>query len=513
MLQSKKTWLIGTLLLFMFICYAVFELFMPYSGDDLAYIDSTVNYVNERTVWHMPFKWAGHWLGSNGRFANMIFLSISPIFPHWLMALLNAIFIMMMIYFIVVLCNFRGKDVTGKVFVISIITFAFCWWDSMQVYDCIYNYILSTALGLIFIKGIIKNKAVKTKWGTWGLVLLSFVAGGMHEAMSVSLLCGIVAYAFMNRKFYTTLTRSHRMALKAFACGVVIVFFAPGIWIRFGGNITPDDPLHILLLKSDFLALGMLAMLCVGMCFAPWRKKIIAAAHTPWIIFVVASIASMCFSAVSGIIGRSGWFAQVFALIAIVKWANDHNFRINRILGGILSTTLIAAIVMHLVEVTRWQVKVGKEVEIVTEMYKKSSRGQVFFDATWDNQLPWWNLNKNRGVPDADDLYLLATFSDYYGKSGNPLVVLPSEVSNIDFSNMADNEEVRLTNGDIIKVGKINSGTTYQSERENISIYLINDEGKDWVVTPFELERYEGVQLNHYTPCVIDPGDRLTPLE
>jgi len=143
----------------------------------------------------------------------------------------------------------------------------------------------------------------------------------------------------------------------------------------------------------------------------------------------------MCFSAVSGIIGRSGWFAQVFALIAIVKWANDHNFRINRILGGILSTTLIAAIVMHLVEVTRWQVKVGKEVETVTEMYKKSSRGQVFFDATWDNQLPWWNLNKNRGVPDADDLYLLATFSDYYGKSGNPLVVLPSEVSNIDFSN------------------------------------------------------------------------------
>lgn len=511
--KTKSTWVIGILLLFMFICYAIFEWFMPYSGDDLAYISSTVDYVNQRSVFHMPFKWAGHWLGSNGRFANMIFLSISPIFPHWLMALLNATFIMTMIYFIVKLCDFKGKDVAGKVFVISIITFAFCWWDSMQVYDCIYNYILSTALGLAFIKSLINNRPVNSKWGTALFATLAFVAGGMHEAMSVSLLCGIAAYAFINRNFYASLNRSHRIALKAFICGVAIVFFAPGIWIRFGGNITPDDPLHILLLKSDFIALALLAMTTVGLCIAPWRKNIIEAIHTPWIIFAVAATASLCFSAVSGIIGRSGWFAQTFALIAIVKWANDHNYKINRIVGGVASTILISAIAFHLVEVTRWQIKVGKEAEDVTSLYQRSTNGQVFYDATRDNQLPWWNLNKNRGVPDADDLYLLATFSTYYSNSGQPLVVLPTEVANIDFSNFADNDELHLSNGDIIKAGKTSTGTIFQSERENISIYLINKDGKDWVITPFTLEKYNGLQLNHYTPCVLDPGDRLTPLE
>ena len=218
-------------------------------------------------------------------------------------------------------------------------------------------------------------------------------------------------------------------------------------------------------------------------------------------------------SAVSGIIGRSGWFAQTFALIAIVKWANDHNYKINRIVGGVASTILISAIAFHLVEVTRWQIKVGKEAEDVTSLYQRSTNGQVFYDATRDNQLPWWNLNKNRGVPDADDLYLLATFSTYYSNSGQPLVVLPTEVANIDFSNFADNDELHLSNGDIIKAGKTSTGTIFQSERENISIYLINKDGKDWVITPFTLEKYNGLQLNHYTPCVLDPGDRLTPLE
>lgn len=406
--ETRK--IIGLLLLFMFICYAIFEWFMPYSGDDLAYISSTVDYLNERTMWHLPFKWAGHWLGNNGRFANLIFLSIAPFLPHWLMALLNAAFITMMIYFIMKLCNFKGTDVTGKVLVISIITFAFCWWDSMEVYDCIYNYVLSAGLGLAFIKILTDNRPVKNKYGTMLLATLALVAGGMHEAMSMPLLCGIVAYAFINREFYPSLNQSHKVALKTFVIGVAIVFFSPGIWMRFGKNVSPDDPLLMLLLKSDFIALGLFALIGVGMCIAPWRKKIIEAGHTSWIIFVVAAAVSLCFSAVSGIVGRSGWFAQIFALIAIVKWCNDHDYKFNRIAGGAVSTLLIITMAFHMIEVTRWQIKVGNETESVTRLYKNSPDGLVFFDATRDNQLPWWNLNKNRGVPDADDLYLLSTF-------------------------------------------------------------------------------------------------------
>lgn len=513
MTKTKGNRIVGILLLFIFACYAIFELFMPYSGDDLAHMISMREYFETHPVWRYPFFFVGHWLDTNGRLFDKVNPILFNVLPHYVNALIAAISVPLMMWIVLKHCRFKGQSITGKVFAIAIMVFVFCWWDSMQAYVCIYNYVLATFFPLTVLYIILHFDKISPHWAVkYLLALLALLAGMMHEAIGVPMACGLIAYQIMTRK-WRSLDKIRRLLIVSFMLGVAWGFFAPSLWSRLGNNTTPDDPLFMLLLKSDSLALLLLAMIGVGMCVNSWRNKILEAARTPWIIFAVAAIASMCFSAMSGIIGRSGWFAQVFALIAMVQWCNDHNYKINRMVGGILSAVLIAAIVIHLVEVTRWQVKVGKEVDVVARNYATSESGIVCFDATRDNQLPWWTLNKNRGVPDADDLYLLATFSRYYGVNGAPLVLLPSEVANIDFYNVADGDDVRLSNSDIIKIGKISIGNTYQSERENISISIIEKDGIEWVVTPFSLEKCEGVQLNHFTPRIVDPGDRLTPLE
>ena len=251
-------------------------------------------------------------------------------------------------------------------------------------------------------------------------------------------------------------------------------------------------------------------MIVIGLCFTKSRHAIMQSARTPWIIFAIAAIASMCFSAMSGIVGRSGWFAQIFAIIAIFHWITTHEYKINRTIGGIISTILVAAILFHYIETARWQMKVGKEVEDAAQLYSESKDGQVYFDATRDNELPWWTLNKTRGVPDADDLYLLAAFSQYYGNDNAPLKLLPTEVLDINAELLKTNGIVALKNGDKISTSPISEAKTLTSEREGISISIYNDaNGKEWVVTPFIIND----TLYHITPRITDPGDRLTTSE
>ena len=505
---SKKSWVIGILLLFIAVCYVIFQLFMPYSGDDLMHTVSMAKYFETHPVWRYPFFFAGHWLDTNGRLADKINPVLFLTLPHWINALIAALSVPSMMWIVLKHCQFKSNHTTTSVVALSLLVFVMPWWDSMQAYVCIYNYVIATLLPLSFLYLLQRfNNGAPSRWIVrCGCYLLALIAGMMHEAIGVPLACGLIAYQIMTN-VWKNLNSIQRHMVILFMCGVAWGFFAPSLWKRLGLGITPDDPLLTLLLKSDSLALLLLIMIVVGLCFTKSRQAIINAAHTPWVIYAIAAIASMCFSAMSGIVGRSGWFAQIFAIIAIFRWITAHQYKINRIAGGVISITLIATIVFHYVETTRWQIKLGKEVETVAQLYSKSTDGQVYFDATRDNQLPWWTLNKTRGIPDADDLYLLAAFSQYYGNGEVPFKLLPSEIQNLNFENLEKDGIAQLSNGDKISTNPIKESKTFTSEREGISINIYNDaNGKEYVVTPFVIND----TLYHITPRITDPGDRLT---
>lgn len=491
---------------------------MPFSGDDLAHMVSTSKYFETHPIWRYPFFFVGHWLDTNGRLADKINPILFLTLPHWLNALIAAISVPSMMWIVLKHCKFKSNHTTASIVALSLLVFVLPWWDSMQAFVCIYNYIIATLLPLLFLFQLQrqKNKASSHWIVRWCCYLLSLIAGMMHEAIGVPLACGLIAYQIMANAWKELNAMQRRMII-LFMCGVAWGFFAPSLWSRLGQNTSPDDPLLLLMLKSDSIALLLLILIGVGLCRANTRNAIMTAARTPWIIFAIAAIASMCFSAMSGIVGRSGWFAQVFAIIAIFRWITSHDYKINRIAGGVISTILIAAITFHYIEIARWQMKLGEEVESVAQMYSESNNGQVYFDATRDNELPWWTLKKTRGVPDADDLYLITTFSQFYGTNDYPLVLLPTEVLEIDFDLFCESEKymgtAHLRNGDMI-IAQIITGTkTLKSEREDISVSIYCDaDGKEWVVTPFTINDFS-LPLNHFTPLIVDPGDRLTFIE
>lgn len=515
MLQTKRNWVIASLLLFIFICYVIFEMFMPYSGDDLAHMVSTSKYFETHPIWRYPFFFVGHWLDTNGRLADKINPILFITLPHWINALIAAISVPSMMWIVLKHCNFKSNHITASVVALALLVFVLPWWDSMQAFVCIYNYIIATLLPLLFLYLLQRqsNNASSHWIVRWGCYLLSLIAGMMHEAIGVPLACGLIAYQIMTNVWKELNVIQRRMVM-IFMCGVAWGFFAPSLWNRLGLDTTPDDPLLLLMLKSDSLALLLLIFIAAGLCCANTRKAILKAAHTPWIIFAIAAIASMCFSAMSGIVGRSGWFAQVFAIIAIFRWITSHDYNINRITGGIISTILILAIIFHYAETARWQMKLGKEIETVAQMYGESKDGQVYFDATRDNELPWWTLNKTRGVPDADDLYLLLTFSNYYRtEKQDLLILLPTEIINIDFENLREGVKyqgtAKLSNGDIVTTDSVTRIQVLKSGREDLSVDIWIDENNvEWIVNYFN---FNGTPLTHLTPRIIDPGDRLTP--
>ncbi len=518
MSMSKKSWILGILILFIFICYMIFEMFMPYSGDDLAHMVSTSKYFETHPIWRFPFFFAGHWLDTNGRLADKINPILFITLPHWINALIAAISVPSMMWIVLKHCNFKSNHITASVVALALLVFVLPWWDSMQAFVCIYNYIIATLLPLLFLFLLQRqsNNASSHWIVRWSCYLLSLIAGMMHEAIGVPLACGLIAYQIMTN-VWKELNAIQRRMVMIFICGVAWGFFAPSLWSRLGQNTTPDDPLLLLLLKSDSIALLLLILITIGLCLANTRKAILKAAHTPWIIYTVAAIASMCFSAMSGVVGRSGWFAQIFAIIAIFRWITSHDYKINRTTSGVISSILIFSIVFHYVDTTRWQITLGKEVETVAQMYSESKNGQVYFDATRDNELPWWTLKKTRGVPDADDLYLISSFSKFYGTMGFPFVLLPTEVLEIDFNCFCESEKymgtAHLRNGDMIVAAFITGTQTLKSEREDISVSIYCDaDGKEWVVTPISIDSCS-LPLNYFTPLIVDPGDRLTFVE
>ena len=135
----------------------------------------------------------------------------------------------------------------------------------------------------------------------------------MHEGIGlpVSARCGGVAEAF--RGMAQSVGSAAGMIV-AFFCGTLFALLSPGIWGRLVsegiamGEREPNDVLWLLLIKSDFYALLLVAFIGAA---ALWRRgNLMEMARSPWIIFVTASLIGVCMSGVSGIVGRSGWFAS-----------------------------------------------------------------------------------------------------------------------------------------------------------------------------------------------------------
>ncbi len=484
---------------------------MCYSGDDFSYL-CHFRYA-DGTEGHFSFPYdfpkfiISHWLDQNGRVANYCAALLLYALPERVVMILNGLVQALMLWLVMAMagCRSRQCGVAGGMLLLGTLCLGLPWWDSMQVFDCSVNYVWSTVVVLLFLR-LVRSVDRGLRLPAVVLVFAGFVAGAMHEAAGLPLLAGI-SYLCVIRK---RLPQGHVLkAVVAFGAGVIWCVASPGIIARAGETVAPDDTPVILLLKSCPITLLLMAVLAFGMLrSAASRKKVVAFMTTPWSVFAVASVMSACICAVGGIVGRSGWFSQVFALIALWRLAEYLHLRLHRITAAVIAVVVSAVLLWHYQAFAARQLELGSQVLEMRRVYAASPDGQVFMPGVSfeDSQSPLL-LSKPRGVPDADDMYQIERFGRYYSRGVKPLVVIPFSRDLLENINLNDTAYDSVSIGNAVIANNLPYGVVYTgNERERTALTLYTgDDGVVRVVIPIV---YNDQCLWLLIPRIIDPGDR-----
>lgn len=462
---------------------ALLTLLMPLQGDDLIF---------SRSVAQTGWKWMPiHWLTTNGRLADILGPALLLNLPAWIRALLDAIATAALYLLMVRAAGFTFRRNALQALTIMLAGVALLpWWDSMFLMVCRFSYPWATALAMLFLFVFFR---AKPPTGSLAGFLLGWLAGGCHEACGLPLLAGAAA-AFCMPLFRRD--RLRKAMLGGLIAGTATVVCSPALWQRFGSDAQPDDSPAMLALKS-VPAVLLLALTLVALLL--FRKKTICRifSNPATTCAIVASMAGAAIALRSGVVGRSGFFAGAFAIVALG--------RIWRIccgeISGHLSLTLMAMLLieMHCGATVTDAILYRSDFRQFDQLYSQSNDGVVMMNPRSDRSAAIFALRRVRGVPDADDVWLRKALSIASGKPA-PIIV-PNELATAGSLPLAapDGRIVdRLSNVVIPTVQVVSDGIVFEM-----------DSSKRFVVERFV---WHGDSLVMLTPLTPDPGDRIHDL-
>lgn len=481
---------------------AVLYTLMPLSGDDYSY----------KAIWHYPdvfqafLHYSGfvlhHWLYVNGRLANFLAPPLLNLIPQWLFAILCGAATWLMLYISLRWGGLWRRGGFWSTLLIAAVMLAFPWWDSMHLFDCQLNYIWSSALVLTGLWFIMRPSPVAGMHKV-GCCFVAFAGGMMHESASIPIIVGGACWLWLHRA--DRLPRGRKAIAIAFFAGTLLAICSPGIWDRVGNERIPDDTALMLFLKS-FAIVGIFWLTLAAMACSRRGRAIIAAAmRTPLLILAIATVPAVVIGLKSGIVGRSGWFGSLYALIVMICLWRRMCPRIHaRIIPLAASWILAAAVTAQLSGTIIRQIPRTEDHRRFIEAYYASPDGIVYVDYERDNELPWWTLGRTRGVPDPDDTYLLYTVSLSRGWNEPLPIVLPSDALP---AVKAHRGTTRLKSGDII-TDSLPAGAEPLDDSLRTYVFRATD-GSLWTA---QVIPSSGFDMYHLAPLVLDPGDRLHQL-
>lgn len=417
------------------LCVAALALFFAQGlciepeGDDLSY-GAYFNYYGGSLLYY-PRWVVRHWAVNNGRAANYIAPLMLYFSPRWLLAAFNAVAASLYIFFAgrcLTVCDGWARAMLGALLLLTM-----AWWDSSTLFDVSFNYVWASAFGLWFAWAWMRSSSLHGRCRLALVCALAFIAGQMHEAMSVTLCMGIVAYYMMEGR-WRHIPYETKWLLGCFFAGAVLCFFSPGIWGRFASERVADDPMWLLVAKSDFYALILVIVVAVEAVFR--RARLMAAVRSPWLVFAVASLASMCMSAVGGIVGRSGWFAQTYALIALIWYYWPSN--VGRSVKAAVWIVSVAAVGCWC-GMTKAQYELGMEAARASDLFRQSAEGTFYMDHTPVGEQPWYTLMRPRGAVSNSDDYSRLIYAQEYD-STKQYVMLPAWAMDAEIDSLLSDE-------------------------------------------------------------------------
>ena len=483
------------LIVFIGIAYFIMGFYMPALGDDLGFYYS---FENQNDCWYaLPRSMYRHWIWNNARMADMITPIGLYIMPLWLRALTYGIFTSAFFY---IIAKFSIKDVRQKCFysiiIIALIAFTFRWDAIWMEYCATYNYIWSTVFTLLALMLILKHNPTSNSWYWWLSITFCFIATAMHEAAGLPMAVGMVVWLCISG-FFNKQNVVGKLMILAFICGGIFTITSPASYSRVGCMLQPEPVIDMLLFSTGY---ALLLIISIAALLIRNRSLLKSLAQSEWIIFVIAAICSICFMLLSQYGGRTGWFAQVFSLIALFQIISRLDLAISPKFKLPIGVILSICIIFHYSALVSWQIKVGTETKRAIELYKNSSDGIIFMDYLNEPQLPWYLLNKTHGVPDDDDTYYRYRISKHYG-NGRQLVILPEASRELDwkfFSGIKRFGE-RLISDQVLP-------DSYDDRIFDIFPRTMTKiDGKEYIETPFNMHNRN---LYLYSPVNRDRGEK-----
>ena len=419
-LIDKSNILPLSLILLIGIAYTLMGFWIPPVGDDLGFIDS---FKSQDDCWYaFPRYMYRAWLWNNARMADMLNPIGYVFMPQWLKAVSNGVVVMLMYYMTVRLaCQFNRKSPFIPVLIISILTFAMRWDGIWMEYNTFYNYIWSSTFAMLSLGFLFSRYSTSDKWYCWLMLPFCFIAAAMHEAMGLPLAASLVIMSIIT-PFYKNAGMIRKSVIIAMIAGGLFTLTSPGNFKRIGSMLQPEPVIQIVFGSAVFVVILLLLSAYLFVYRKPLLYNLL---RSQWIVYAGIAVFSSMFMLLSGFGGRTGWFAQLFAIIAVFYVMARLDFAVDKRIGWICSAILSCLVIYHIGMLAVWQRKLSEETREVIAEYRKSADGIVFFDYTRDPQLPWYLLRKNHGVPDDDDTYYRYRMRRHYG-GGKQLVVLPS---------------------------------------------------------------------------------------
>lgn len=462
MLRSNRhipmaTWWIVLLAVLLAGVWSVMYIFTLPQGDDLGYtvILHRADGSGVYSLLTFPRFWVRHWVMNNGRTANLLAALTMGVMPHWLVSVMCGLATGAMYLLVLRCCRLfpsRGRAMAATV-VVAVVALLFPWWDSFSLLDVNFNYVWATVMTLVALlmirhsderAGLAQVGAmdgVVAKLRTIGAAALCLLAGMSHEAASLPACVGMawVAYAGGNLSLtgWRRQSLSRRVLLASFLVGTALVALAPGTIMRALRGSSADDQWWVLILKSAPITLVLLAAMALALLRKPWRRRLHTLLMGEWGFWAVSAIAGLLFVAVGGIVGRSGWFSQVAAIVALCRWLRpEAKWLVDRRVAATVAATLGTVVVAQMVGVDVYSYKVWTADRQLRELYAASPDGIVCCDLPADHALPWWAFSRVRTLRPEDD-YSHYGLRAYYRKSQS-LINLPAAAATIDWATLEE---------------------------------------------------------------------------
>lgn len=479
------------------VCSFISAFGMSFLGDDLNHAIRTSEKFPHWYQWPLAIPY--QWLTGNGRFGDMIGNILLAQAPMWLLASLSAV-IEGLFYLMAIKIAFpQSRAVLPRLVLLAIIMFAFPWWDSFFLFVCRINYVWTTALTLfvLWITLFRKGPEITSVW-RWLLPVIALVAGWGHEACGMPVVAGLAFYFLFIGKF-ASLPKFSRIVIVSFIIGSILSITSPCSYSRLGAHSTPDDTVPVLILKSSFLVLALIVAVSILFCYNNGRKKMRSLIHTPWVVFAVASMCSLLFVAVGGVVGRSGLFSQMYALIAlgllVRRFVGDDRLTSSSAAPVMLMSVLLFGLMAaHEIGVCIYQVKGNRELGYCRQLYEDSADGVIFASPMQRNDFPWWTLSKNKACVDNDDFWLVEVYDLRLGKGHKHYRLLPAELES-------------LSGMDVDAYYKGTAGWIEVEKPDGVGLdNLMVRDGRQYTVVEFPSKT--GGMLYYVSPRIIDPGDR-----